>query len=104
AANQAADGAATDEKFKAQLGMLLDEFDITIERAMTEKARVQAEAIRVKIAALGDAGAAGSLKARLIDIDTDLAKLVQKYASDGLVYRSRADDLIDRSDRLLMIA
>jgi hypothetical protein len=81
----------------------LDEFDISIERAMTEKARVQAKTIRLKIAALGDTGAAGSLKPRLIEIDTDLP-FVDDYRTKCIVPRPSFRLILEAVTRLGLAA
>jgi len=86
---------------KTQLSKTLDEMDVAVERAMTEKTRALAVATRVKIAALRDQITGPVDPAAIDDINKNMDRLTGKYASDGADYRDHIDDLIDKSDKHL---
>ncbi|HVJ51079.1 MAG TPA: methyl-accepting chemotaxis protein [Aliidongia sp.] len=92
--------ATLDEAARAQIGKIIDRVDVTIERASTPKARDAGKAVRAKLVALQ----AGPIEpaAAITELDTDLGKLVQRYATDGFAYRERADQLVERNDRALL--
>ncbi|HEV7384805.1 MAG TPA: hypothetical protein VGN89_07985, partial [Phenylobacterium sp.] len=76
---------------RAELQTILDDLDVAIERAPTQREKKLAIAVRGELAALGvsprwDAQAVGQ-------VDTALAKLVQRFADRALDFRTSADDL-----------
>jgi methyl-accepting chemotaxis protein len=96
-----AESAGFDDDAKAQLAKLVDNLGITMERAMSDKSRAAAKAIRDKIAAMRAAGRTTDATV-FAAIDADLGKLVQRYASEGFTYRNHAEELVEESDRWLM--
>jgi signal transduction histidine kinase len=102
AARRDADAGAADPAVEAQLTALLDDLDVAIERSMSDKGRAAAQAIRAEIAALRAPPSATARGASLAAIDAELGKLVQKYAADGFLYRIRAEEIVDESDRALI--
>ena len=101
--------ASIDDKARADLNKLVTIFDITVERAMSEKSRDAAKALRGRIVALtqpqplAGADADAELTKQLDDIDKGINKLVQRYASEGLVYRSHIDDVVAADNRVFFI-
>ena len=79
---------------RAKLDVILDEMSIAIERAATNGSRERAEAVRTEIAALQKGTTDDSAPPDLAKIENDLTKLVHRYVSDGLEFRSHVDDLI----------
>jgi len=97
-------GTPIDDEAKTQISKILDNLDVAIEGAMTEKTRDKAKTIRAKIATLHDLPAGALLPANLDEIDTDLGKLVGKYADDGLTYRVHTEELVEQNEKHLMMA
>ena len=93
-----------DDEAKAQLGTVIDNLDVAIEGAMTEKTRDKAKAVRARISELHDLPTGAAIKVDLDELDKDIGKLVGKYNDDGLTYRVRADDLVAENEKRLMIA
>ena len=96
--------ASIDDKARADIGKLVTIFEITVERAMTEKSRANAMALLGRIKALANPRADDDLAKELAEVDKGINKLVQKYASDGLAYRSSIDDKVEAADRIFAIA
>lgn len=92
------------EDEKAILGKGLDDLDVAIERAMTEKARTVAKSARGKIVDLQTQTKTAVEASSIEDIDKTLTKLTERYATDGLNYREHVDDLIEKSNKLLTYA
>jgi methyl-accepting chemotaxis protein len=97
-------GGPIDDKARAELAKLVTIFDITVERAMSDKARDAAKALRGRIVALSQPLPDGDLPKQLDEIDKGMNKLVQRYAADGLVYRAHIDDAVADNDRVFAIA
>jgi methyl-accepting chemotaxis protein len=76
---------------------------VTIDKAITDKGRDMAKDIAARIAKIRSSKD-GVPEADLAKIEADLGRMVQKYASDGFIFRSRADDLVEGSDQWLLIA
>ena len=100
-----ADGAKSlNDAERAKLDIILDEMSVAIERAVTERSRDKAKAIRTQIAALQKGTADGSAPPDLAIIDDDLTKLVHRYVSDGLDFRAYEDDLIASQNHVVLAA
>jgi len=97
-------GTPMDDDGKAQIGKILDNMDVAIQGAMTDKTRDKGKATRDKIAALHDMPAGTAITADMGEIDTDLGKLVGRYTDDGLTYRVHADELVEQNEKQLMMA
>src|SRR5580658_1426751 len=93
---------ALDAAAQAQLKSMLDTLDVVIERALTDKSRAAAKAIRAKLILLHDQSAAPAAS-DLDATDVALTKLVQKYSADGFAFRSRSDDVVTQSDQWLIV-
>ena len=94
-----------DDEGKAQLGKILDNLDVAIEGAMSDKTKDKAKVVRAKIAALHDLAVGTAIVPAAVDeIDSDLGKLVSKYTDDGLTYRVHADELVEQNEKQLMMA
>ena len=94
----------TDDASHEELDKLIALMDVTVERAMSDKARNQAQAIKDKLTALRQQTSETEAKAHLDEIDPALGKLVTKYAGDALGYRAKADEMTERAERSLLIA
>jgi methyl-accepting chemotaxis protein len=89
--------AITDDD-REKLGRLLDNLDVAIQRAMSDKGRVLSQQIRDKI--VGIQGGTKPLTPELVDeIDHDMTKLVNRYSTDGVDYRKRAVALAEESKK-----
>jgi methyl-accepting chemotaxis protein len=87
----------------ADLDVLLNETDVTIERSITPNAKKQGQAIRGMLSSL-DKPADEPLADRFAKIDKALTGLVQRFSTDALDYRERVDDATESNDRALLIA
>jgi len=93
-------GAVTDDE-RQLLGTTLDDLDVAVERAMTDKARDIAKNARAQIALLHDQQGGSIESAATEDITKNLNKLTNRYANDGSNYRDHVGDMIDASNKLL---
>jgi len=90
--------AGDDEK----LGRLIDNLNIAIERAMSDRGRDLAMKIHGQILDI-KAQPPGTLlqKDELKTIDTELNKLVDRYNADGIIYRTHSSELVASSRKWL---
>jgi len=91
------------EEDKVQLGKSLDNLDVAVQGAMTEKTHAQGKELRARIQGLQDLPIGSSIPTGLGDIDASLGKLVAKYNDDGLVYRIHAFAVMEQSEKQLGI-
>ena len=98
------DGNVVNEEESKLLDKSLDNLDVAIERAMTDKARSIAKKAREEIVALktGDKDAA-SVDA-LAEISKEIARINDRYASDALDFRDHVDDMISSGNKMLVMA
>ena len=90
----------SDATSHAQLQKILDNLDVTIDRAMDDKSRDESKALRAKVEALMKLPA-GATTPDLAAIDKDMDKLVDRFGSAGFSYRSKADDAVDDAAKLV---
>ena len=95
---------AIDDDEKAELAKILDNMDVAVQGAMTDKIRDQAKAIRAQIAVLHDLPLGAPITTDLTEIDKGLSKLVEKYINHGLNFRISAEETVDKNVRNLKIA
>jgi methyl-accepting chemotaxis protein len=86
---------------RAQLQKTLDDLDVAIERAMTDKARDAAKAAREKIGSKHDQANSQLDAATIDDINKNLNRLSDRYATDGSNYRDHVDDVMVASTKNL---
>ncbi len=89
---------------RKQLGALLGDLDVAIERAITKKGASSARKLRARIAALPKLSSRDALLTEMAAIDKKLSSLVQHYTADGFIYRVRAERLVDSTTRSLFYA
>ncbi len=87
ATRHGATGQPIDAEARTRLQAVLDDLDIATDRAMSEKARALARAVRARVAGVTEATDASTLAG----IDADLAKTVPRYGTDGLEARDSAE-------------
>lgn len=80
-------GQPFDAEDRKRLQAVLNNLDIAIDRAMSDKARALSQAARARVADV----TAGTDPAALADIDAELAKTVPRYDMDALDARDSAD-------------
>ena len=83
------------------LGAMLDNLDIAIERAPSERERLLAQKVRRQLAPLLDKQVQARGRPDLETIDHALTRLVQKFADRALDLRTDADDLLVKLKTLL---
>ena len=83
------------------LGAMLDNLDIAIERAPSDRERVLAQKVRRQLAPLLDKQVQARGRPDLETIDHALTRLVQKFADRALDLRTDADDLLVKLKTLL---
>jgi methyl-accepting chemotaxis protein len=84
------------------LGNVLDNLDVVIERSDSPRSRELAKELRARIAALGvGQTAAGELKSRLSNIQQDLEQLGARASAVGLKARDDIEGFSSSSDTLL---
>jgi signal transduction histidine kinase/ActR/RegA family two-component response regulator/HPt (histidine-containing phosphotransfer) domain-containing protein len=88
---------------RARIDDVAGDLDVAIERAISDKGRNMAQAIRASILRLGDNPRAATA-AELRQIDKELEKLVNKFTADGFMYRVRAERMVEVVDRSVVIA
>ena len=76
----------------------LDNLDVSIERAMTDKSRETAKAFKAEVENAGLNTALLSDEV-LGNLNKDMDKLVKRYANDAFRYRSDIDDLLDKNQK-----
>lgn len=82
------------EEDRGQLEELVDNLDIAIERATSDKGRSIAQGINTKVAALQKLPPGSVVSpASLQDIDAEMTKLVDTYTADGFAYRTHSSEL-----------
>jgi signal transduction histidine kinase/DNA-binding response OmpR family regulator len=86
-----------DEASRKQLSKLLDVMDVAIERSATDKTREFAQSQRAALDRIAADPAAPGSRSRLVVLQGELAKMVQRYAADGFAFRTHADDLVDNA-------
>jgi methyl-accepting chemotaxis protein len=91
------------EAVKTAVANLLDDLDVAIERATSDPARAAASTLR-KIIEGFPAVAEGEGAARLEQAAPVFEQVVDLYAQDGFAYRTRAEDLVDGTERTTWIA
>jgi signal transduction histidine kinase len=89
----------TSEADRAEIRSILDDLDVAIERAPTERERSLAKTVRLRIAALPSITTPGPQD--VAGIDHALTRLVQRFADRALDFRTAADDVQDRLKALL---
>jgi len=99
-------GVSPDEKEKAKLTGILSRFidntTIAVDRAPSDKARDMTTQILKKAQGWKDKiNDSGIPVAEMDEVDTNLTKLVDKSTNDGFIFRSKADDAMDNSQKLL---
>lgn len=91
------DKGALGESSLADLQNLMDDLDVAIERAISDKAKTVGKDLRAKVAALHDhtGGQSGGIDENSMqDIDKGLSKLSERFANDASNYRDHVDDII----------
>ena len=88
---------------RAELSVVLDNLDVAIQRAMSDKGRDLASGLRAGITDLANGRRDGvKLGAALTEIDKDMTRMVNRYISDGFTFRQHAEALITESRRVLI--
>lgn len=100
AAHEGANASFSDGASRAEVQKVLDNLDVTIEHAMTDKDRDSAREVRVSIAALLSLPATAP-RPDLKAIDEKLDKLISRFGSSSFTYRSNADDAVDDATKLV---
>jgi len=86
----------------AQFGRLVDNLDIAIERAMSDKGRDLAKKIRAQIITLrAESPGTALVPAQLQEIDTEMNRLVDRYTADGFAYRIHSSEIVATSRKWL---
>jgi signal transduction histidine kinase/DNA-binding response OmpR family regulator len=93
----------SDKASHRQLSTMVDFMDVAIERAATVKTRQFAMELRARLMRIVDDPASPNARAELLDLASGLDKMVQRFAADGFAYRGRADDLVDQTERGMII-
>jgi methyl-accepting chemotaxis protein len=99
--------ATADEKAKAgeDLGNVLDNLDVAIERSDSPRSRDMAKEVRAKIAKLAASDLdAAELKSQLADIQDGLEGLGSRASAVGLKARDDIEGFSSRSDSLLLVS
>ncbi len=92
--------SVSDDASKAELDKLAMDLGVTVERAMTDKARDTATTLRGKVVALQ--GMTSDVPAAdIADIGKGLEKLAGRYAHDGSDYREHIDTVLSDADKRL---
>ncbi len=86
---------------RAALQSVLDQLDVAIERANSDRTRVAGTEVRAMIAGLPEAPA-DELGAHIARADRAIGALVKKYSLEGLEARDDADDLASRGSELAL--
>ena len=95
-------GTSTTLSDSADLRKVLELLDVATDRAASDRTREAGKQTRAMLAALADVPAA-ELTDHMTQADRALAKLVKKFAADGLETRDNADDLTTQSTRLVLM-
>ncbi len=98
----AAAHARADTVGRANIQRVLDRLDVALERAASERTRVAGVQVRVLLAGLPDTPVA-ALPDQMARADRAITSLVKKFAADGLQSRDEAEELVARSDRLVLM-
>ncbi len=85
-----APGKPIDAASRKRLGVVLDNLDIAIDRAMSREARALAKTVRAQVADVTE----DTSVAALAMIDANLATTVQRYGMDGLDARDGAEAFV----------
>jgi hypothetical protein len=93
-----------DDNSKTELNEILNNLDVTIEGAQTDKTRDKAKEIRFQIATLQELPAGTETIPNLQDINANLTALAGINIDDGLISREHADALVEQSKKDLRIA
>jgi methyl-accepting chemotaxis protein len=92
------DAAAVPNDARDQLQKLMDDLDVTIEHAITDKSRDVATTARALVTDVHQAAVDGDhrfdLGKSLKEIDNNMANLAENYANDASNYRDHVDDLM----------
>jgi len=90
---------------RAQLQKLMDDLDVTIQHAITDKSREVATTTRAEVADVHQAAVDGNhrpdLGKALKEIDTNMTDLAENYANDASNYRDHVDDVMKENGKSL---
>jgi methyl-accepting chemotaxis protein len=92
----------TDPAARTALQKVLTRLDVALERAASASTRTAGLQVRALLAALPETPAA-KLPDQLAEADRAITKLVKRFSSDGLEARDDAEDLTERSTRLVLV-
>ena len=95
--------APFDDAARAELGKLLPQLDVAIERAMSDGAKASGATLKAKFRDLVNDTSNRQAADALRDIDKELTRLVAKFSADGLDARDGVEQAVDDGDHLVLV-